>query len=119
MFYHYRETADRRDKVGRLLEIALGDLQDSVTIEELSQALTKHGVDINSHAGQHGENPNTFSHTLQHCSYHCDLSLLESPNHAFASYFDRRRNAVLRGKLEGPARGCVRASPSGRGRERY
>ena len=64
MFYHYRETADRRDKVGRLLEIALGDLQDSATIEELSQALTKHGVDINSHAGQHGENPNTFPHTL-------------------------------------------------------
>ena len=58
LYYHRRTAADRRDKVGRLLELALADLKDSETIEELSQALSECEVELDNKEGQNGENPN-------------------------------------------------------------
>ena len=55
MFYHHREAVDRRDKIVRLLELALGDLQDSGQIEELSTALAECRVEpdsIGAHIGR-------------------------------------------------------------------
>ena len=54
VFYHHREAADRLDKVNCLIELALADLKEAAAIEELSQSLTKCGVDLNSHAEKHG-----------------------------------------------------------------
>ena len=55
LFYLHRKAADRRDKIGRLLELALGDLQDSEAIKELSQVLSESGVDLDTHALNTGE----------------------------------------------------------------
>ena len=46
MFYHQREAADRGNKIGRLLELALADLKDSEAIQELSKALSDNDVDL-------------------------------------------------------------------------
>ena len=54
VFYHHREAADRRDKVARLIQLALADLKEVAAIKELSQSLSKRGVDLNSHAEKHG-----------------------------------------------------------------
>ena len=55
LFYLHREAADRDDKIGRLLELALGDLQDSGKIERLSQLLSESAVDLDTHALNNGE----------------------------------------------------------------
>ena len=58
LFYHHRDAADRRDKIGRLLQLALGDLQDSGDVEKLLQALDDGGVDLD---GEDVHNGNTSS----------------------------------------------------------
>ena len=55
IFYLHRKASDRCDKIGRLLQLALGDLHRSEAIEELSKALSKCGVDINAPATSNGE----------------------------------------------------------------
>ena len=54
LFYHHRDAADRRDKIGRLLELALGDLRDSGAIEDLARALDERGVDLSSQDAHNG-----------------------------------------------------------------
>ena len=54
LFYHHRDAADRRDKIGRLLQLALGDLQDSGVVEKLLQALDEGGVDLDSEDAHNG-----------------------------------------------------------------
>ena len=55
LFYHHRESADRGDKIGRLLELALGDLKDSEAIEQLMRALNERKVDLNQREARDGD----------------------------------------------------------------
>ena len=53
LFYHHREAADRRDKISRLIKLALVDLKDAAEIEKLSRSLHASHVDLDCQAAKH------------------------------------------------------------------
>ena len=55
LFYHHRESADRGDKIGRLLELALGDLEDAEAIGQLMRALRERKIDLNQREMRDGD----------------------------------------------------------------
>lgn len=58
LFYLHRGGAERRDKIGRLLQLALGGLHDPVAIVPLSEALRKSAVDLDSRNKHFGDTLN-------------------------------------------------------------
>ena len=52
LFYHHREAADRRDKINRLIKLALVDLKDA-EIDKLSRSLHASDVDLDCQAAKH------------------------------------------------------------------